>query len=172
MFNELIPAYLDLEYFYPKKELVDRKIYAADLYEYYEHDLFYESNDFDDSTLKDFVSYYEAHTDETKDDYIVIINSEKDDTYTSYYYDFNNVQAELEDYVMDNVIERYEESVSNNYENDVKSEKIMIKELYDKGFITSPYFKKLYEKNKKILKNNYVKITARGGKIYDKVYYY
>lgn len=177
IFDCLTSGYLGVKTNNFNDDFEDQKVYIQDLYKLYNEDYFYKYDDFEYEEDGEFTTYYEDNIDELKDDYIIIVKVEKEEDnetggvyWETFYYDKYSVKQELVDYIMNYAIERYEKKVTNNYENDVKSEELKISSLYNEGCFSN-YFNKLYENNKKEFKDSYVKIEAKGGKIYEKQFF-
>lgn len=170
----LIPAYINIKTNNWENTFDDQKIYVQDLYKLYQEDYFIKYDDFEWEEDDEFTSYYVDNEYNLKDDYVVVYNEKVVDGrihWENYYYSKFDEEQELLDYVMSYVVENYENKVTNNYEKDVKSEKIRVSKLYKENYISSPYFRKLYENNEEKVKNDYIEVTSRGGKIYDHNYF-
>lgn len=174
IYDCLIAGYLGLQTDNFNNDFEDQKVYIQDLYKMYINDEFNNYEDFEYEEDDEFTSYYEENEEELKDDYIIIVKetgkNENQSYWATFYYDYYDEQQEILDYSMNYAIVKYEDEKTNNYQNDVVSEKVKIHTLYDKEYFSN-YYKKVYEKNINKLKDDYIIITAKGGKIYDKEYY-
>ena len=174
IYDCLTTGYLALQTDTFKNDFEDQKVYVQDLYKMYIDDYFNNFDDFEYEEDEEFTGYYEENEEDVKDDYIIIVKetgpNEGQAYWSTYYYDTYDEEQEIVDYSLDYAIVKYEDEKTNNYQNDVVSEKVKIQTLYDKGYFSN-YYKKLYEKNIDKLKDDYIEITAKGGKIYDKEYY-
>ena len=151
----------------------DERVYIKDLYDLHSRGKLDEYQYYLD--IANFDEIWNEYYDEIYDDYIVIINEGKDDAnvyWNAFYYDEFDEEEEMSDYVLNSVIEKYEQKVTNNYQIDVKTETVFVHDLFNNGYITSDYFKKIYEKNKQKLNDDYVKSIGQGGKMYDATYYF
>lgn len=158
-------SYIDLKTNNYKDEFKDEKIYVKDLYDLYVDGYFIDSDEFDNDF--NFEDYYLENVNEIKDDYIVIYDlSEVDDQMNAYidFYSSEDTTNEMKNYINNVVIDKYikDEQSKNNFT-------VKLKTLYEKNYISSDYFKKLYEDNKNFSDDRIE--VKKAGDNYEKQYF-